>query len=45
MNRKETGFLTHDDLGMLGICLDDTKLNPKLDKCLSVIGYPKETKV
>ena len=33
MNGKETGFLIPDYLGMLGICLDDTKLKPKYDKC------------
>ena len=45
MNRKETGFLIPEYLGMLGIHLDDTKQEPKLDKCLSVIGYPRENKV
>ena len=43
MNRKETEFLIPEDLGMLCICLDDTKLEPKSDKCLFV-GYPRETK-
>ena len=45
LTEKKQGFLIHDDLGMLGIRLDDTKLKPKLDKCLSVTGYPRETKV
>ena len=44
MNRKETGFLTPKDLGMLGIRLDGTKPEPKLDKCL-IVGYHRETKV
>ena len=29
MNGKETGFLIPNNLGMMGICLDDTKLEPK----------------
>ena len=33
MNGKETGFLTPNNLGMPGIRLDDTKLEPRLDKC------------
>ena len=33
INGKETGFRIPVDLGMLGICLDDTKLKPKSDKC------------
>ena len=45
MNRKETGFHILVDFDMLDICLDDTKLEPKSDKCLSITGYPRETHV
>ena len=42
MNGKETGFLILDNLGVLGICLGDTKLKLKLDK-YQILDYHRET--
>ena len=37
---KEIGFLIPKTFGNARYTLDDTKLKPKSNKCLSVIGYP-----
>ena len=44
MNRKETEFHIPTNLSILGIRLDDTKLETKSDKC-RIVGYPRETEV